>query len=807
MQIQFFGKRHLRQAILGVALLAIAMLAQPSWSMVYATPATVVSNYNRTAVVQWAETNNYNDGSFRGTTEGRYCTTFVGRALNAGGLNALTTWTGTGQLVRWMLDNPSSWEDRPLDQLIAGDFVLYSELSNAPDNWSYIDPTEGWSLWGHSALVIAPNKIAAWNAERYDKEISYYDSTLPYNKGVHILTNQPPNQPTQITPIDGTIITTPNLTLQVQDGGDPDNQPRDYRDFQFHIEKIDSPWTLDSSWITNTWAVILPSNGTYRWQAQSGDGEVGSGMTDWWRLTYTQTLCYTLTADVAPDTAGTIALDPQPNCTTTLAALNTPRAATTTLAQYQYTDGTVVNLTATPNTGYTFSQWSGDVTGTTSPISITVTVTKNVVANFAPVCYSLMTGVTPTGSGSISVAPPPNCNGIQYTAGTTITLNALPSAGYAFQEWLGNLSGTTSPTSLVMDSEKNIAAIFKSTIPGPARLAASDNTFASYILVDWSAVVNATNYQIYRSTTNDPLTATLIASVGRIMRYEDRTATAGTTYYYWVQALTSQGPTAYSPSDYGSFASTWQSDPVNWQVNYGNNWTRIANITKPGATNIRVHFSQITLGAGDRLSTSTGDNWTGTLSNVYSRATTDRNSLSVALFSGASGSGSFVIDRIEFQGTSAGSATWVGDLVPGSSNPTSTPTPWLPPIGTPTNTPTVFVPPAFTPTIVLPTIPPGGQLQPARTNTLVPSTAIQVNARTFAPNSLRITRGTTVTWRNVDTVAHTIVSGTPARRTNVFNPVVLAPGQSFTFTFPTAGIYTYFDEKLGTQMQGTITVQ
>jgi plastocyanin len=29
----------------------------------------------------------------------------------------------------------------------------------------------------------------------------------------------------------------------------------------------------------------------------------------------------------------------------------------------------------------------------------------------------------------------------------------------------------------------------------------------------------------------------------------------------------------------------------------------------------------------------------------------------------------------------------------------------------------------------------------------------------------------------------------------------------FKFTFTTPGIYTYFDETLGAQMQGTITVQ
>ena len=354
------------------------------------------------------------------------------------------------------------------------------------------------------------------------------------------------------------------------------------------------------------------------------------------------------------------------------------------------------------------------------------------------------------------------------------------------------------------------------TLRPPTSITASDDAYATHVLVTWGASPTATMYKVYRNTTNDPNSATLIATLNAVMRYEDTSAVRGVTYNYWVKAVNAQWESDFSTTDSGIRAANWQSETVNWPVNYGSNWTRIANITKPGATNIRVHFSQIGLGVGDRLSTSIGDNWTGALNDVWSRATVDRNSLSVALFSGANGSGSFVIDRIEFQGTSAGPATWAGDLTPGT--PTRTPTIPMPPISTPTRTPTLQIPPSnsptWTPTIVLPpTIPSGGQTQPTRTptvvrtNTPVPSMVIQVNASTFAPNSLRVTRGTTVTWRNADTVAHTIVSGTPARRTNLFNPVILAPGQLFTFTFTTAGVYSYFDEKLGAQKQGTITVQ
>ncbi|MGB9602294.1 MAG: type I-E CRISPR-associated protein Cas7/Cse4/CasC, partial [Limisphaerales bacterium] len=50
--------------------------------------------------------------------------------------------------------------------------------------------------------------------------------------------------------------------------------------------------------------------------------------------------------------------------------------------QSSYPSGTVVTLTATANPGYTFTGWSGDLTGTTNPITITMNANKTVTATF-----------------------------------------------------------------------------------------------------------------------------------------------------------------------------------------------------------------------------------------------------------------------------------------------------------------------------------------------------------------------------------------------------------------------------------------
>ncbi|AUC14452.1 hypothetical protein BTO06_04520 [Tenacibaculum sp. SZ-18] len=55
-----------------------------------------------------------------------------------------------------------------------------------------------------------------------------------------------------------------------------------------------------------------------------------------------------------------------------------------------YNDGTSIELTATPASGYQFDGWSGDVTGTTNPLTITMDADKTVTAMFSAVTASVV---------------------------------------------------------------------------------------------------------------------------------------------------------------------------------------------------------------------------------------------------------------------------------------------------------------------------------------------------------------------------------------------------------------------------------
>ncbi len=103
------------------------------------------------------------------------------------------------------------------------------------------------------------------------------DPSIPPTPTPSPVPNIAPNPPTLVTPTSDAVFNSAAVTLQVQDAGDPDNGPRSARNFLFHIAKSDGSWSTESGWVDNaSWGVTLPSQGSYTWQAQSGDGAATS---------------------------------------------------------------------------------------------------------------------------------------------------------------------------------------------------------------------------------------------------------------------------------------------------------------------------------------------------------------------------------------------------------------------------------------------------------------------------------------------------------------------------------------------------
>jgi xyloglucan-specific exo-beta-1,4-glucanase len=121
-----------------------------------------------------------------------------------------------------------------------------------------------------------------------------------------------------------------------------------------------------------------------------------------------------------------------------------------------YHSGDVVTLTESPSVGYTFSAWSGDGVGTGSTRSVTVSGDMSVTATFTEITYALSVFTAGSGSGSISLSP----MGGSYSSGTVVTLTANPSGDSSFTSWGGDLSGSSNPTTITMDSAKSVTANF-----------------------------------------------------------------------------------------------------------------------------------------------------------------------------------------------------------------------------------------------------------------------------------------------------------------------------------------------------------
>ena len=66
------------------------------------------------------------------------------------------------------------------------------------------------------------------------------------------------------------------------------------------------------------------------------------------------------------------------------------------------------------------------------------------------------------------------------------------------------------------------------------------------------------------------------------------------------------------------------------------------------------------------------------------------------------------------------------------------------------------------------------------------SNSVSIMNYAFNPSVLNVPAGTTVTWTNGDSVVHTVTSDSGA-----FDSGQIPSGQTFSYTFNTAGTYTY----------------
>lgn len=147
-----------------------------------------------------------------------------------------------------------------------------------------------------------------------------------------------------------------------------------------------------------------------------------------------------------------------------------------------YPAGTSVGLTATPDDGWLFVGWQGDVSGSTPTTSVTMDASHSVSAVFeqsstsTPLRFVLTTDVA--GQGSIERFP----DAADYADGTTVQLVAHAATGWSFAGWSGDASGSGATTYITMDADRSVSATFVEVVepqPSPETGAFISDDFSS----------------------------------------------------------------------------------------------------------------------------------------------------------------------------------------------------------------------------------------------------------------------------------------------------------------------------------------
>ncbi len=165
-------------------------------------------------------------------------------------------------------------------------------------------------------------------------------------------------------------------------------------------------------------------------------------------------------------------------------------SVTATPSQSTYHYGDLVQLAATPASGWSFSGWSGDFYRTTNPINIIINGTTSVTATFTENTFTLT--VSTTGSGTITKSP----DQTSYHLGDAVTLTATPSAGWSFSGWTGDFTSSSDPVTIIINGTTSVTATFV------------QNTYQLTISTTGSGSVTASpNQTLYHSGDTVQLTA------------------------------------------------------------------------------------------------------------------------------------------------------------------------------------------------------------------------------------------------------------------------------------------------------------
>ena len=129
---------------------------------------------------------------------------------------------------------------------------------------------------------------------------------------------------------------------------------------------------------------------------------------------------------------------------------------------YNYDD--VIELTAYADPGWEFTAWSGDLSGSANPTTITIDDNKTVTATFTEI-PSTMYNLTIIVDGSGSTDPVAGV--YSYEEDYEVYVTAIPDTGMMLDNWIldGYDVGSANPYTVTMDSNHSLTAVFTKLPP------------------------------------------------------------------------------------------------------------------------------------------------------------------------------------------------------------------------------------------------------------------------------------------------------------------------------------------------------
>ena len=123
----------------------------------------------------------------------------------------------------------------------------------------------------------------------------------------------------------------------------------------------------------------------------------------------------------------------------------------------------MVTLIPTAKPGWTFSGWTGVDSGdisTPAPYTITMDEDKAVTATFTQDEYTLTVNILPAAALTAGCAVDRSGATAPYNYGDVVILTSNAAAGWTFDHWAGDLTGSTDPDNVTMNGDRAVTAVF-----------------------------------------------------------------------------------------------------------------------------------------------------------------------------------------------------------------------------------------------------------------------------------------------------------------------------------------------------------